>query len=160
MDKAVKRRKAVYTVIFLVYLALLIHFLFFSDLLGRSTVYEDYRYNLKPFREIDRFWTSIRVGDFSLFLVNVAGNIVMFIPFGFLFTVIMENRQARPGFSFVDTFLAALLLCMLVETCQLLTKVGVFDVDDIILNVFGSVLGYMIYLIVRAVRNKKGRKHK
>ena len=160
MDKAAKRRKALYAVVFIVYLALLIHFLFFSDLLGRSTVYEDYRYNLKPFREIDRFWTCIREGDFSLFLINVAGNIMMFVPFGFLFTVIMEKRQVRPGFSFIDTFLATLLLCMLVETCQLLTKVGVFDVDDIILNVFGSVLGYVIYLIVRAVRNKKRGKHR
>lgn len=149
MDNRAKKRKRIYTIVFIVYLCLLIYFLFFSDMLGRKETYDDYRYNIEPFKEIKRFWNSALDKNYTLFIVNIIGNMLLFIPFGYLFTVVMEDRRVRPGMSFVDTFLAALLTILLVETCQLITKVGVFDIDDIILNTIGAVVGYMIYILVR-----------
>ena len=50
------------------------------------------------------------------------------------------------------------LFCILIEGIQLVSKVGVFDVDDIIMNTFGSVMGYLIFRI--AVLNHRKTKRK
>ena len=49
------------------------------------------------------------------------------------------------------------LLSLGIEIIQLITRVGVFDVDDIILNTVGGMLGYFIYRVVRVVNRR--RKH-
>jgi len=146
MDKSNKKKRKIHIIVFIVYLAFLIYFLFFSDLLGRKIIYDEYRYNIKPFREIERYFNYAKDGGWLPFLVNVVGNIIMFAPFGYLFTALMEKKQTTVITGFIDTFLITLVLCLLVELCQLLSKVGVFDVDDIILNVFGSLLGFVLHI--------------
>ena len=47
-----------------------------------------------------------------------------------------------------------------VETFQLITKVGSFDVDDLLLNTVGGILGYIIFVICNTVRRKQGAKRK
>ena len=142
-------------IVFIVYLFFLMYFLFFSDLFGRTVIYEDYRYNLEPFKEIKRFCTTVKEKDYLIFFVNIIGNIVLFMPFGYLFMAVTEGRHYRRKkvvTGFLDVFAAAFVFCLTVETAQLLSRVGVFDVDDVILNVFGAVLGYFVYTIARKVR--------
>ena len=62
------------------------------------------------------------------------------MPFGFLLPVI--SRKDR---RFWSIFLLSVALTLTLETTQLILQVGCFDVDDMILNTAGGVLGYWIY---------------
>ncbi|MBQ7371722.1 MAG: VanZ family protein [Blautia sp.] len=136
--------------LFVIYLLLLVYFLFFSEEYGRAADIEpSFRYNLKPFLEIHRFWKYREVvGEFS-FLMNVAGNVVGFVPFGLILPIIIP--QMKNGFLIV---LSGFMLSLCVETIQLVTKVGCFDVDDLILNTFGAFLGYLGFLLLDRIRRK------
>lgn len=71
---------------------------------------------------------------------NLAGNILVFVPFGMLFPMV-RTRQKQ----FLDVFLNALVLVIGIEVFQLFSAFGAFDVDDILLNCFGAALGYIVY---------------
>ena len=79
------RIRVVGRILFLVYLLALVYFLFFAEEYGRRNFFElDYRYNLVPFQEIRRFWIyREKVGFLAAFL-NLAGNVIGFLPFGFI----------------------------------------------------------------------------
>ena len=64
----------------------------------------------------------------------------------YLFCSLNERRYKNKKviMPFIDMFVAASLFCIVVETCQLLSRVGVFDVDDIILNITGAILGFCV----------------
>lgn len=131
-----------------IYILLLSYFLFFSERYGRDLVTQ--QYNLQLFKEIKRF---IRYrGQIGLegFIVNIFGNIIAFMPYGFLLPLL--NKAYR-------RFYIILILCVLfslaVETAQLLLKVGVFDIDDILLNSFGGILGYLIFCIVHSIYRRR-----
>lgn len=142
------KETTIYTIVFIVYLCVLLYFLFFSDVFGRNVAYSDYRYNLKPFAEIKRFTTQVKNSSFFVFLINIAGNVIVFLPFGFLFPRTVGGISGRTP-KFAGTFLAAILFSLLVEVMQLVSRVGVFDVDDIILNVSGAAVGYLLHRIFR-----------
>ncbi len=55
--------------------------------------------------------------------------------------------------SFFSTLFYSFGLSLCVETFQLLTKVGSFDVDDLLLNTLGGVVGYMIFVIGARIRD-------
>ncbi len=85
---------------------------------------------------------------------NLVGNIVVFIPFGFLFPYVMKR-----GRNFFIMLLNVFIFVTGIEVFQLFSAFGAFDVDDILLNCFGAVIGYFLYLIFDKVGksiNKKG----
>lgn len=133
---------------FILYLAGMAYFLFFSEGLHRSGS-SDYRYNLVAFQEIKRALYCLRIGDVKYFLLNVVMNVAAFTPFGFFLPIISPKNK-----KFLNIFLLSLELTLAIEALQLLFKVGIFDIDDIIMNTLGGVLGYGIYYIVRAVERK------
>ncbi len=137
-------------ILFIVYVLLLIYFLFFSEAYGRVAQAErEYRYNLTPFVEIRRFWVyRDQVGLFAFF-TNVCGNVIGFIPLGFILPIIC--RSWRNGFLII---LAGFGLSLCVETIQLVTKVGCFDVDDMILNTLGAAVGYLLFAVCDCLRRK------
>ena len=134
---------------FLAYLLLLAYLLFFSSTYGR-TIEMGYRYNLKPFLEIRRGLENIDKVGYRYVIVNIAGNIAAFMPFGFLLPLITE-RRVHTGHAFADTF----LLSLCAETIQLISRTGAFDVDDLILNTVGGVLGYWCFSILFGRRRKR-----
>ena len=134
-------------VLFMIYLAGLCYFLFFAENYGRIFGQENYRYNLVPFREIERFWTyRHELGIHSFY--NLAGNILGFVPAGFFIPVLWKNKR---GFLF--TACVTLQMSLLVEILQLVFRVGSFDVDDLILNTLGGMLGYLLLRLVGRWRN-------
>ena len=135
-------------VLFILYLALLVYFLFFAEIYGRNSFADqDYRYNLIPFREVRRFWIyRSQVGYLAAFL-NLAGNVIGFWPFGFFLPIV--SRRSKKWYNTV-IISGGFSLC--VELVQLVSKVGSFDVDDIILNTAGGILGYITYRIVQRIR--------
>ena len=136
-------------VLFLMYLALLVYFLFFAESYGRTVTDREYSYNLVPFLEIKRFWQNRElIGHFAVF-INLAGNVLAFVPFGFFLPMLGSHARGlfRMGlFSFEFS--------LLVETIQLVSKVGSFDVDDLMLNTLGGILGYVIFSWCNYIRRK------
>lgn len=73
---------------------------------------------------------------------NLAGNIVVFVPFGFLLPYVQKGAAKFPVL-----LLNAFLFVLGIEVFQLFSAFGAFDVDDILLNCFGASMGWVIYRV-------------
>ena len=93
-------------------------------------------YNLIPFNSIGEQLNHFSEG-WARF--NLLGNIIPFVPFGFLLPVISENAN-----SLRRVFTAGLGFVLFVEIFQFFTRLGSFDVDDVILNMSGILIGYLL----------------
>ncbi len=142
-------------ILFIVYLALLVYFMFFADSLGRDTAQEGYAYNLTLFREIRRFYVYREQLGMKAFLLNDIGNVIAFIPFGFFLPIV--TRMGRRSLITVPVCFA-FSLCL--EVIQLLTRVGSFDVDDILLNTIGGILGFLLYRLLIVSRSWRDKDRK
>lgn len=134
-----------------IYLACLIYFMFFSESYGRTAVNRDYHYNLVLFREIRRFVQYRHVLGTTAVLINVAGNVAVFVPLGFALPVLFERIH-----SFGQVLILSFATSLLAETMQLVLRVGCFDVDDLLLNTVGGCIGYLGYRILRRYFWKRG----
>lgn len=127
-------------VILCIYTPLLLYWMFF----GFGRTYDPqaaYRYNLVPFHTITDF-ALMRVGGRIDQWINLFGNVAVFIPFGLLIPWVKPYR--------FRAFMIRFLLCMLiVETVQMLSRRGTFDIDDLILNSMGAMIGWLIYRYIQ-----------
>ena len=148
-QRQVKKIRVLGKVLFVLYLFFLLYFLIFSDWYGRTGVSGEYRYNLVLFQEIKRFIEYRKeLGSFAVF-TNLFGNILIFVPYGFFISMASRSR------GFFMTFFYSLGLSMCVEIFQILTKVGSFDVDDLLLNTLGGILGYILFSSCNWIRRKR-----
>ncbi|MNB72198.1 VanZ like family protein [compost metagenome] len=92
--------------------------------------------NFTPFLSISR---NIH-NQSSLDLINLVGNIVIFMPFG-VFLVLSTNHKM----SFIGVLIRSFALSLWLECSQIIFSIGSFDVDDLILNTIGALLGYIVY---------------
>ena len=146
--KQERKARTLGKVLFVLYIGFLIYFLFLSDWYGREGVMDEYRYNLELFKEIRRFIVyREQLGAFAVFS-NLFGNILIFVPFGFFIAMASSSR------SFFKALFNSLGLSLCVEILQLVTRVGSFDVDDILLNTIGGMLGYIVFMICNLIRRK------
>lgn len=135
-------------ILFIIYLCMMVYFLFFSEQLGR-TPSDTYHYNLKPFTEIKRYINYSReIGSFNVIL-NLIGNVVCFMPFGFVMPILSDKQRNI----FKVTFLS-FLCSVIIELIQLVSKLGSCDVDDVILNTMGGFLGYVMFCICVGIMHK------
>jgi len=95
--------------------------------------------NLTPFHEITR--TIHNVTSHGLF--NLIGNIVIFLPFGMFLGLLTRNKRV----SWIGVFTLSLVLSLCLESAQVLFSLGSFDVDDLILNSSGGIIGYIAFSI-------------
>lgn len=138
-------------IFFGLYLVCLIYLVFFAESFGRSDRSRSgYSYNLEPFKEIRRFWIYRERLGWRTVIINLLGNVVWFMPFGFFLPVI-----SRRGELWYNTVLLGFCFSLCIETVQLIFKVGSFDVDDMILNTLGAVLGYVTYAMVQRIRRRR-----
>lgn len=137
--------------LFIVYMVVLIYFVLFAEMWGRGEISEDYNYNLVPFREIMRFLTNMDTLGWRVVMINILGNIAAFVPFG-LFLPVVTNLRLNMLSVAVLTF----DLSLTIELMQLITKVGSFDVDDLILNTVGGIIGYVICYFWDKLGRKQG----
>lgn len=143
-----KKLRRLGKVLFVLYIGFLIYFLIFSDWYGRTGIMDGYHYNLEPLKEIRRFWCyREQLGFFAMF-TNLFGNVLIFVPFGFFMPMASRYR------SFFMTFFYSFALSFGVEVFQLYSRVGSFDIDDIILNTLGGVIGYIVFVICNAIRRR------
>ena len=141
-------------VLLVLYLACLIYFMFFSESYGRTEVHTEYRYNLVLFQEIRRFLRHRDILGLPAVLINIVGNVVVFIPYGLGLPLLFERLQ-----SLFRVVILSFGTSLLAETMQLILRVGCFDVDDLLLNTVGGCIGYFVYLLFRRYwRGKYGKK--
>ena len=76
------------------------------------------------------------IGVFN-YLSNIFGNILLFFPLPVVLKTYFKNWK------FSRVFLVSLCLSIFIETMQYIFRVGVADIDDVILNTIGSCLGYL-----------------
>lgn len=142
--------KAVMKLLFIIYMCVLVYVVFFAEVMGR-TPQDGYVYNLTPLKEIKRFmkyiWDNDALGRAAR--LNIFGNIIAFIPFGIYLPYTSESKLG-----FISTVLYTFSLSLTIELVQLITKVGSCDVDDIILNALGGVIGYILWYIYTKLRKK------
>lgn len=134
--KKVELYKEIFGLIFVIYILLLFELLTAAD----TNTYHGM--NLKPFTEITRYKFGTR-----LFNINVFGNILIFIPFGLFISSYLKSKKV------FSVFFITAITSTFVELVQL--RVGrSFDIDDIILNVAGSIIGFLLYIGLKSMKQK------
>lgn len=153
-----RRLKWACRILFVLYLVVLIYLLFFFEVRGDMAASGERHYNLEPFREIRRFWVYRHILGWKPAVENIFGNILIFIPFGALLPALVRRLRG-----FWKTVLTGFAFSLCVETTQLITGLGCFDIDDMILNTAGAAVGYLVFAVALCyrnfcVRNKNNRK--
>lgn len=121
---------------FILYILCLFQVVTFQDVVNWSSN------NFVPFQEILRYDIGSR-----LFFRNVLGNMILFLPYGFFASFYLKLKKVS------SVFFLTLIASVSIETMQL--AIGrVFDVDDIILNLLGGIIGFGIYYILDKIGHK------
>ena len=120
---------------FIIYILCLFYVVTFQDVSWSTS-------NFIPFKEILRY----SIGS-SAFYKNVLGNMVMFVPFGFFVSYFLKLEKVY------SITLITLLTSFTIEITQLVIG-RVFDVDDLLLNLIGGIVGYLLYELIHKVRIK------
>ena len=118
---------------FIMYVIALFEVVTFQDVSWSSS-------NFIPFKEMLRYEFGTK-----LFFKNVVGNMIMFIPFGFFTSYFLKLKKIY------SVFILTLLTSITIETTQLLIG-RVFDIDDILLNILGGLIGYFIFKIIYKIK--------
>lgn len=134
--------KTLFWVAFAIYVMLVIGIMFLGGRYGRSDgetlwAYISRSVNLIPFKTICSYIVS---GYSSLAMRNIGGNLLLFLPMGFFLPILFP--VFRKLWRTVLTICATVLFA---ESLQLLLRRGIFDIDDLILNLTGALCGYFIY---------------
>lgn len=82
---------------------------------------------------------------------NLAGNILVFVPLGFLLPMLSDECR-----QFYAVMLNSFAFVVGIEVFQLFSAFGAFDVDDILLNCLGAAIGYGCYRLFCRFCRKKG----
>ena len=138
--------------LFVVYAALLLWLLFDRPSAWSSglSYAEQMRANMNliPFHTIDSYWKVVKQMSFTPYFyhcaINLGGNIFLFIPIGYFLPRLWKCQR-----NFFLFLLTCVLAITLVELLQLVTLLGSLDIDDLILNLFGMLLGYLFFIIFK-----------
>lgn len=96
--------------------------------------------NFVPFKTIFPYL----VGEKGLLIgsLNIIGNIALLVPLGFLIPFVYRSINWKKSFAF------ALASSLIIEGMQVVLCVGIFDIDDVILNALGLLIGYWAFVIL------------
>ena len=137
----------VYQLLFLGYTIVLFWELFLGKYRSHSG---PRRYNLFPLKTIARYIENSESFGVSIIFINLAGNILAFMPLGFLLPLVFK----RTGRLIVITRIT-LLTSIVAEICQYIFNVGGLDIDDVLLNTIGGVLGYLVYRAYESIAYRR-----
>lgn len=132
--------------VFICYILLLIKILFLS----RISHLEHRSINLIPFYSIMEYVSGSSANIRAFAFGNVVGNIVIFIPLGAYLLLFKNDKRVITNLLFI------FIVSLFVEIIQGILGIGASDIDDIILNCLGGligILGYKLLLII--LRNEK-----
>lgn len=146
MLKDSKKRNMFVRIMFVVYAIAMAYFLFFRHGFNVGGTYWEHismNINIVPLYTIKQnLYLILKQSNPYLVphaIINLLGNIIGFIPFGILLPLLLKRDRTFKRF-----FFYAISGIVLIELIQLFTLRGSFDIDDLILNMLGSLIGYMI----------------
>lgn len=118
--------KETFILAFVIYVLCLFHVVTFQDVSWSTS-------NFIPFKEMFRY-------EFNspMFFRNVVCNMLMFVPFGLFVAYFLKTNKVRYAF-----ILSGIVSCTIEITQSMIGRV--FDVDDIMLNVLGGVIGFYLF---------------
>lgn len=125
--------KEFFSLLFIIYILLLFG-------LVTNTDVQSYGNNFMPFKEILRYEFGSKY-----FMWNVVGNVLIFMPFGFIVSLILNSAKVnRP-------LIITLITSLTIELVQM--SIGrTFDIDDILLNCLGGIFGFLLYIGLTAIK--------
>ena len=127
--------KEMMMLLFIIYVMCMFYVVTFQDVSWSSS-------NYIPFKEMFRYEFGSR-----LFFKNVIGNMIMFLPYGFFASYFLKIDKKRM------ILILSIITSFTIEFTQL--KIGrVFDIDDILLNVLGGLIGYFLYIFLTKVQDR------
>ncbi|MCC0685378.1 VanZ family protein [Clostridioides sp. ZZV15-6383] len=138
--KSEKLLLSIIYIIFLIYILMTIRIILFKD----SAIYSIFKgifrsVNLIPFYTICQFITDSNI-DFMRATVNIVRNIGIFIPMGIFFPIIFKNLNKKA------IVISIILVSLGFESIQYILALGSSNIDDIILNSLGGIIGIAIYI--------------
>jgi glycopeptide antibiotics resistance protein len=143
-DRKYKLIRSTFAITLLAYLTFLAWRMFFYAYANYHRVQNSkIEYNLMPFKTILSLLGNYDKYSLTFWIYNLLGNVVVFIPLGVLLMMVLKQGNIK------NTLGISFLIIVLAESIQLVTRLGVFDVDDIILNLLGCLIGYAIGLLIR-----------
>ena len=145
------KRKQMWYLLFAVYSCMMLFLLFDRTGYEAGVPYqEQLKYNLVPFHTIHLFVDALKMHTYrTSAVVNLFGNVIMFIPLGFLLPRVFSGLRC-----FWWTMLTVTGIIVTVEILQMFTLVGTCDIDDLILNLLGASIGYGIHFGVKKILSK------
>lgn len=149
LKKVRKGIKVLFWIVFFIYFCYLLYILFLSRYRIPAA---NENYNIIPFKTIKMYIDYYDHFNFIIWFSNLFGNILVFMPLGFLAPLLIKNLNG-----FFKVFLLSFITTVTVETFQLFFHVGGFDVDDILLNTIGGLLGYFVLLLLKVSLGMVGK---
>ena len=134
-------------IFFILYLMLLITLTLFDSSWGRNgfaikdfKVYIKQSVNLVPFKTIINYIKEFNsMYSTRQIMFNLLGNICAFMPMA-LFLPLLFKKQSK----FKNFIITMIIIILGIESLQLITTSGRFDIDDLILNLFGAAIMYLL----------------
>ena len=137
---------------FIVYILILLKIILFKYGINLSFFWlrdrASFGINLLPFDTIIR-----TIKGFGLFnmntIINIVGNIIIFSPLGFFLPIIFAKYE-----KLLSVIVFSFITSLIFEVIQYITDLGAFDIDDIILNILGGWVGFLVYRIIDIILKK------
>ena len=126
-----------YLILINIYTIWMLYLLFFASFRYSPTIL--FEIKAVPFQTINEYVTNVIKWDKTEVVKNILGNIILFIPYGFLGILYPKLKQ------FKWLFITFFIVINIIEFSQYYFKRGFADVDDVILNTLGVCIGFLIY---------------
>ena len=151
------KKRIISIILFIAYIAALIKVMVFKDIptihvgqlmLNFAGTDTGHGPNFVPFTTI----VPYLLGSKGLIIggINIVGNIALLVPLGFLLPFVY------PKIAWKKSLLIAIASGLSIETMQTVLHVGIFDVDDVILNALGVMIGFWAFIVLsKWLREKK-----
>ena len=137
LQDKIRMKKLTYGIILAIYIIMVLNLTIFArqmhkfNLNGFKNVYKYGGLNIIPFKTILDYIINYHKYYLKTILINTIGNIIIFMPVQYLIMKVFDKLSLKK-YLCID-----LILLFIIEFLQLITDCGVFDVDDIILNLVG-----------------------
>ena len=99
--------------------------------------------SFRPFHSVMEIANEIREHGLT---GNLFGNIILFLPVGILYPAAFKRNWKR-------VLLFGFCLSLMIEVSQLILRRGYFEVDDLICNTMGALIGNALYAVIKNINN-------
>ncbi|WP_187444780.1 VanZ family protein [Rossellomorea vietnamensis] len=99
--------------------------------------------NFIPFDSLRMYISEKERFNLDTWFYSTFGPLLLFLPMGLLLPIVFKNMQTLKS-----VVLFSFALSILIEVLQYVTRLGVMDIDDTILNISGAMTGYLFYNIL------------